>query len=147
MSKAPGDSSEQQDAERHILDAVGQQVGVDLEGVRITLASGSWMELDGWSADPLVLCEAWAHIGKAKPAQQKKVMTDALKLVVARSEVGHGRECRAILAFCDEDAAARFQGKSWMAEALRQLEIDVLVVDIPQEVRGSVEKAQRRQYR
>ena len=143
--KTASDSSEQQAAERHILAAVGERYGVELRKERIDLEAGSWLEVDGYASDPLILCEAWARIGPAKPGQQKKVMTDALKLVVARAERGGAEDCHAVLAFCDEAAAAHFSGKSWMAEALRQLNIEVLVVEIPPEVRESITTAQGRQ--
>ena len=147
MARPPGDSSEQQAAESLIVGAVSQLVGVELGPERLTLASGSWMMLDGVAFAPPVFCEAWAHVGKAKPGQQKKVMTDALKLVVARASVSVGEDCRAILAFCDQEAASHFQGQSWMAEALRQLEVEVVVVDIPRAVREGVLRAQVRQRR
>lgn len=140
------DSGEQRSAEPYILAAVGERFGVELEKKSIVLDGDSQaMEIDGYAPDPLILCEAWARIGPAKPGQQKKVMTDALKLVVARAELGGAEDCHAVLAFCDEDAAAHFSGKSWMAEALRQLNIEVLVVEIPPEVRESITAAQRRQ--
>jgi len=148
VSSAPGDSSEQRSAEQVILDLVGDVEGVTLERYPLLLEDGSRMELDGFSSDPLVLCEAWAHIGAPMSAQKHKVMTDALKLVVARSSLGPSTRCKAILAFCDEDAAGHFNGSTtWMAQALRQLDIDVSVVEVPPEVRESIIAAQKRQYR
>lgn len=143
--RTTSDSSEQLSAEPYILAAVGERFGVELRKRRINLEAGSRLEVDGYASDPLILCEAYAHIGPAKPGQQKKVMTDALKLVVARAELGGAEDCHAVLTFCDEAAAAHFSGKSWMAEALRQLNIEVLVVEIPPEVRESIIAAQRRQ--
>ena len=139
------DSSEQRRAESYILAAVGERFGVELRKRRINLEAGSSLEVDGYASDPLILCEAWARIGPAKPGQRKKVMTDALKLVVARAELGGAEDCHAVLAFCDKTAAEHFWGKSWMAGALRQLSIEVLVVEIPPEVRESITAAQRRQ--
>ena len=143
--RTASDSSEQRRAEPYILAAAGERFGVELRKKRIDLEAGSWLEIDGYASDPLILCEAWARIGPAKPGQQKKVMTDALKLVVARAELGGAEDCHAVLAFCDKSAAAHFSGKSWMAEALRQLNIEVLVVEIPPEVRESITTAQGRQ--
>ena len=143
--RTASDSSEQRSAEPYILAAVGERFGVELRKRRIDLEAGSWLEIDGYASNPLILCEAWARIGPAKPGQQKKVMTDALKLVVARAGLGGAEDCHAVLAFCDKTAAEHFSGKSWMAEALRQLSIEVLVVEIPSEVRESITTAQGRQ--
>lgn len=140
------DSSEQRSAEPYILAAVGERFGVELEKKSIVLDGDSQaMEIDGYAPDPLILCEAWARIGPAKPGQQKKVMTDALKLVVARAELGGAEDCHAVLAFCDKTAAAPFRGNSWRAAALRRLNIEVLVVNLPQDIRDSVVTAQKRQ--
>ena len=147
MSGEASDSVEQRAAEHFIIEAVGRHAGAELQKRRLALYGGSWMELDGYAAKPPTLCEAWAHVGPAKPGQRKKVMTDALKLHVARSEFGSPEDCRAILGFCDEDVASHFRGTSWMAQALRQLEIEVLVVEVRYEIRASILAAQRRQYR
>ena len=63
---------------------------------------------------PLVICEAWAHIGTPKSAQKNKVMTGAAKLMFA------ARLCtgtpRMILLLADEQAARNFKSRSWMVQ-------------------------------
>lgn len=147
MARAAGDSSEQRSAERIILDAVGEHVGTRLKEKHYPLEGSAGMKVDGYAADPRILCEAWAHIGPAKGGQVHKVMNDALRLFLARSLEDDSLDCRAILAFWDKDAAARFQGKSWMAAALKRLDIEVLVVDVPSSVKAAVRAAQQRQRR
>lgn len=145
-ARTASDSSEQQTAERHILAGVGKCFGVELEKKSIALDGDSKsMEIDGYAADPPILCEAWAHVGKPKGGQLLKVMNDALKLMLARSALYDPPGCRTILAFSDEDAAAPFKGNSWRAAALRHLRIDVLVVNLPRAVKDSVVTAQKRQ--
>jgi hypothetical protein len=72
-------------------------------------------------------------------------MTDAAKLFLAGRLIGS--DSRKILAFADDHAATWFQGRSWMAEAIRSMGIEVFVVDIPQDVRDRLRAAQDRQYR
>jgi hypothetical protein len=147
MDPSPGDSREQREAEAVIIDGVAGMVGATLKKRRLSLSDGSWVEVDGYSGSPAVVCEAWAHIGPPKSAQKNKVMTDALKLFVCRLSHFKDAECRAILAFCDENAARHFTGLTWMAEALRSLEIEVMVVPVPGDLRSAVLKAQERQFR
>lgn len=141
-----GDSKVQRDAEAVLLAALSASIGVPLAPARIHLPDGTYVEADGVSEDPPVLVEAWAHQGPPKSAQRNKVLADALKLVhvAAALERGH----RKILCFSDEAAAKPFQSKrSWYAGALRTLDVQVHVIDLPAEWRDRILQAQKRQYR
>jgi hypothetical protein len=141
----PGDSIEQRTCEAHILSAVAAMVGCELIARRFVVPNGGYFSVDGCNDDGSILCEAWAHHGPPKPAQQSKVMKDAAKLFLAGTLAG--RPTRKLLAFADADAARPFQGRSWMREALRVMGIEVIVVDILDEIRADVRAAQIRQYR
>ena len=145
MTKLPGDSSEQQEAERWLLDCLSKRLGVTLTKRRFFLEGGGWIEVDGFCESPLILCEAWAHIGPAKSAQKNKVMADAFKLLFVNTLV-KGAEKR-ILLFADREAAAHFQGKSWIAQCLNKHDIIVEIMELPLELKTKILKAQRRQYR
>ena len=54
---------------------------------------------------------------------------------------------RKIIAFADTEAATWFTGKSWMAEALRVMWIETMVVELPEELRVRLRAAQARQFR
>jgi len=145
MTRAPGDSSEQQEVEEWLVDALSKKLGVTLSKKTWSLDGGSWIELDGFCESPMILCEAWAHIGPPKSAQKNKVMTDAFKLLfVGTFFEGNGQR---ILLFADPDAGAHFQGKSWMARCLREHDIRIEVIELPPELKAKVLKAQRRQFR
>ena len=145
MTKLAGDSSEQRDAEEELLKELSKELGVNLTKKKFSLNGGSWIEVDGFCKDPLVLCEAWAHIGPPKSAQKNKVMTDAFKLLFASKLVKDNGKC--ILLFADHGAAAHFQGKSWMAQCLKEYNIEVRIIKLSQELRSKVMEAQKRQYR
>ena len=140
-----GDSLEQREAEGVAIRLLGEKLGVNLEKRRILLPEGGRIELDGACDDPPILVEAWAHQGPPKPAQKAKVMTDAAKLLFAARLLK--TDPRLVLALTDRGAAAHFIGRTWMAQALRELGIEVLVVELPDDVRGAVLRAQARQYR
>lgn len=140
-----GDSAEQRAAEALVLAAVATAVNAPLTKTRRRIG-GSSVEVDGISGDPPILVEAWAHQGPPRPAQKYKVMTDAIKLLLVE-RVLFPRGARKILALTDEAAAAHFRGGSWMAEALREFGVEVMVVELPEEIREGIRLAQRRQFR
>lgn len=140
----PGDSKEQQAAEKPLVERLNGQLGINLQKKRFGTGS-KWLEVDGYSDPPPVLCEAWAHIGPAKRAQKNKVMTDAIKLLyISARLVGPARK---ILLFADEEAASHFTGESWMANCLREFDVSVMVVEMSPAWREEILTAQRRQYR
>jgi len=141
----PGDTAEQRTAEAVILAAVGAELGVSLTPRRLLLGDGVYIEVDGVCDEPPVLCEVWAHQGPSKVAQGHKVLHDALKLFLA-AEVRTPRP-RLVLALTDAAATSRFRGRSWYALALHRLGVELLVVDIPQDLRDTLRAAQTRQFR
>jgi len=145
MNTLAGDSSEQRKAEEWLVNALSKKLGVPLTKRKWFLDGGSWIELDGFCESPMILCEAWAHIGPPKSAQKDNVMTDAFKLLFVNALVkGDGKR---ILLFADHDAAAHFQGKSWLAQCLNEHNIIVEIIEVPPELKIKVLKAQQRQYR
>ena len=143
----PGDSAAQREAEGLMIAAAGIALGVELVPGSFDLADGGHVTVDGFSAEPAVLVEAWAHQGAPKPAQRAKVTSDVLKLLWIEREVFGGGPTRKVLVLSDERAAAHFVGGSWVARALRAFEISVLVVELPKDLRRKVSDAQERQGR
>jgi hypothetical protein len=72
--------------------------------------------VDGASPGLDVLCEAWAHQGRAKAAQKNKLLADALKLTLAALIVGGTP--RLYLVVSDEEAVVHLRGRAWAADAL-----------------------------
>lgn len=148
MLRHPSDSAAQRDAEDVALQLIAAQLGLPLRKRRLPLPDGGWLEVDGASDSPRVLCEIWAHQGAPKSAQKAKVMTDAMKLVYARSLLAAPNQaCRMLFVFTDPRAAAHFRGRSWMAGALAAAGIETAVVELPAPVREAIEAAQELQYR
>lgn len=145
-SMPPGASTEQQQAERIILDEAGALLGTRLDPRKILTPTGVRVEVDGADQDLTVLVEAWAHQGVVKSAQRHKVLSDALKLVWISSTL-YPRP-RMVLCLSDQEAARPFLGeRSWAAAALRDLSVEVLVIDLPEHVRARLRRAQHRQRR
>ncbi len=145
MDRAAGDSAEQKQAEKLLVDWLSARLGVKLVPKRLPLPTRGWLEIDGACDSPPILCEAWAHQGPAKSAQKDKVMTDAFKLLYAAQLVPE--RARMILLFACVKAASHFKGNSWMAQALKARGIEVQVAELPEPARAMIRAAQKRQYR
>jgi hypothetical protein len=139
------DSSEQRSVEPEMLAALAARLGISLVEKTYPVTGGAKLEIDGVSDEPLVLCEACAHLGSPKAGQKRKIMADAFKLVYAERLLD--RKARKIILLADEETAAPFRGRNWVAEAFRTLGIEVEVVDLRPELRESVRQAQVRQFR
>ena len=141
----PGVSTEQKAAETFLINAAGQKLGLQLQRKRFVWEPPAAVEVDGYSERPLVLCEAWAHVGQTLSAQRHKVLADALKLLYLNNRLG-GRG-RLILVFGDAEAVIPFQNRSWAADCLSKNKIEVLVIPFLPKLRSVIKQAQKRQYR
>ena len=142
---SPGDSRVQRDAELTMVAWLGSELGCELKPQRINLSNGSWVELDAFCNEPLVICEAWAHQGPPKSAQKCKIMNDAMKLLAVRRVIGE--TARAILLFGDDEAASHFRRQTWQGTALTESRVEVIVAKLPSELREGIRAAQTRQFR
>lgn len=135
------DSSEQLGAESLILGGLAPEYG-PLHPANLVLPGGARVDVDGVAPDVSVFVEAFAHQGRMKGSQPKKVAQDALKLITLRRTYP---AARVVLAFADELAARSVLGKGWLAEALQTWGVEVRVVELDQEVRQQIAVAQVRQ--
>ncbi len=140
-----GDSAEQRRAETVLVAGLARKLGVSLTKKRFHFSGGVSLEVDGACESPPIICEAWAHVGPAKVAQKHKLMSDAFKLVFTSRFLPP--EARKILVLGDPDAARHLGGASWMAEALRANGVEIQIVEVPEDVKESLRRAQARQYR
>jgi len=141
----PSDSSAQQAAEPLIIAAVASYLGVELLPARIQMGNGVRVEVDGASADQAVLVEAYAHVGRVRAAQGKKLATDAFKLVWAGQSLG---ATRLVIAVADIDAEKYLlRPGAWLTAALRDSNVEVVRVSIDAAAHARVVEAQRIQFR
>ncbi len=142
------DSREQIAAETEAIAALQVQLGVQLtQTVSIPLPLGGRLELDAATSDLSVLCEVFAHQGRPRGGQIHKVARDAFKLIYARSVVDRAPPARLVLCLTDAAAAAPFLATGWMAQALKQFSVDLVVIDLSEPTRLAIAAAQVRQYR
>jgi len=144
-AESSGESSTQIAAEAVLVAELGRLLGIPLVPRRVHLSDGSFVDVDAYSDEPLVLAEVWAHQGPPKSAQRNKVLGDALKLQHVAADLN--RPSRLILCFADQAAAAPFSGATWYAGAIRRFGVEIVVVDLPDSWRERIRDAQRLQYR
>jgi hypothetical protein len=143
MSNHPSDSSVQAKAESKMLSKLQMQIDCSLSKKKIRVDKNLFLEVDGYSEDKRVLCEAYAHIGDVKGAQYQKVLTDTMKMLFAEKLLGG--KWRKIYLFADKKAAKTFESGTWYAKAMSKFGIEVKVVALDDETRGLVLEAQKKQ--
>jgi hypothetical protein len=142
MERHKSDSSEQQQAEKHILHALETAIGAKFK-TDAAINRDIGVEPDGIDQDKKVVVEAYAHVGELKGAQLHKVKADLLKLIFIGHQLGEG--WRKIMCFSNKEAARYLQGKSWAARAASEFNVEVIVQELPEDHQGRVKAAQQRQ--
>lgn len=135
------DSAEQLSAESLIIVGLADEFG-PLTPATVELPGGARVEVDGVGPNGSAFVEVFAHQGRMKGSQPKKVAQDALKLITLRRAHPNAR---LVVAFGDEVAARSVLGQGWLAEALRTWEVEVRVVELDVEVTQRLVAAQVRQ--
>lgn len=137
------DSTEQQTAEGYLLNALCDEIAVDLKPKKLDLPSGSSVQMDGINEENKVLCEIYARIGKLKGSQPDKIASDFLKMFLVERSLGG--EWQKHYCFASDEAASQTKGKSWLAMAAAELGIKIHVYTLPSSIAASVVDAQNRQ--
>jgi hypothetical protein len=143
--KHPSDSTEQRLAHKEILALINQSYKLNLVVNTLYLADTSF-QIDGYSENPPILCEIYSRIGQMKVAQHNKIAKDILKMLLIEKMAG--KQYRKIITFADEEAAQPFlDGESWYSKLKENFEIEIIIIQIPEELRNKILDAQKRQYR
>lgn len=142
------DSGAQRHAENEVRDALNAAHGWSLTPQSLDLAPGSRVDIDGVDHVHKVVVEIIARYGPRSASRDKKIVSDATKLHLARKRLGAGY--RAFVVGCDDDFLKSYRpatSTKWQAFALRELEVEVLMVALPPSVQVQVKEAQSRQAR
>ena len=142
MSKHQSDSTEQQTAEKYMLNALEKDLGICFDP-EARLPNEVGVQPDAIDPDNKLIVEAYSRIGGVKGAQLHKIKGDILKLALIEKKLGKG--WRKIICFASDEAAKYVQGNSWVAEAARVFGVEVHVVELPLDQRENVMSAQKRQ--
>ena len=147
MSEKHKSSSEEQViAEQYIFEAIENRLQIKLEHNRkIYLADNpfTYMQPDFYSEGLCIVGEIFSHIGKPKKAQNNKIANDILKMLLLDRITG--KTYRKIIVVCDEIEWKKLNGKSVLAEIIRQFGIETIKIEIEDEMRNTILEAQKRQ--
>lgn len=139
-------SLEQAEAERVIFNKIEEVLKVSLKAnPKIYLADNAftYIQPDFYSEEETIVGEIFAHIGKPKKAQDNKIANDILKMLLL--EKVHNKRYRKIIVICDENEEKKLQGMSALAESIRQFEIEIIRIEIPEHIKNNILDAQNRQ--
>ena len=144
--KHKSSSEEQMIAEQYIFETIEKQLQIELEHNRkIYLADNpfTYMQPDFYSEELCIVGEIFSHFGKPKKAQNNKIANDILKMLLLEKVTG--KKYRKIIAVCDEIEWKKLNGKSVLAETIRQFGIEIINIEIEDEMRNTILEAQKRQ--
>lgn len=103
----------------------------------------TYMQPDFYSAEHFIVGEIFAHIGKPKKAQDNKIANDILKMLLLDKVTG--KHHRKIIVVCDTSEKKKLEGKSVLAESIRQFNIEIMYVEIDAETQKEIIAAQELQ--
>ena len=103
----------------------------------------TYMQPDFYSAEHFIVGEIFAHIGKPKKAQDNKIANDILKMLLLDKVTG--KHHRKIIVVCDTSEKKKLEGKSVLAESIRQFNIEIIYVEIDAETQKQIVAAQELQ--
>ena len=111
--------------------------------LQITDNAFTYMQPDFYSEEHLIVGEIFAHIGKPKKAQDNKVANDILKMLLLEKTTG--KQYRKLIVVCDTSEKKKLEGKSVLAESIRQFGIEILCVEIDSDMKQQIIDAQELQ--
>ena len=118
-------------------------LNVTLIPKKLRVTDKASINLDGYSDEQHILCEAYARIGELKGSQPDKIASDILKMLLV--EMILDSKFQKVLVFADQAAANTVLGQSWLADICRRVSVQIVVAEIGNELRNKLKNAQQRQ--
>ncbi len=137
-------SHEQQNAEVYIASIVEAWLDCSVEkNAKVVLSDGVHIEPDLYSEKDKIICEIYAHIGSLKGGQKHKISQDILKMLLL--EKSKSAEYRKVIVVADDKVEKYLNGKSFIAESIRQFGIEIKRINLSNEIYEKVSDAQKMQ--
>jgi hypothetical protein len=141
------DSSAQCEAEKALISGFNERmakVNAHIKKEKVFLSNNFCVEIDGYSENPPIACEAWAHFGKIKPGQRSKIMKDVVKLLLL--EANRKKEFRKVIIFADMKVHNYFEfSNSWVSACLREFKFELSYIPLSEELIKRLVKTQEDQ--
>ena len=137
----------QQDIEGYVIERVRKILDIEelVSNPKLILdeEAHSFIRPDFFSESEKIIGEIHSHLGRLKPAQQNKIASDVLKMILY--DMIRGYTFRKYIIVCGKEEDEQLRGRSYLAEAIRKYEITVLYVPIPEESHKLLQEAMKRQ--
>lgn len=114
-----------EETEAAMLRSFGDHLGARLNPKSLPLPSGGYLEIDGFSASPAVLCQVHSEVGPVTQEHERITMFDILKLNYAANVLGN--TARRVLLFRDQATARWICSSPEVADELGDSGIEVCV--------------------
>lgn len=142
------DSNVQCNIEKYIFDEIKKKLLCEnlQSNVILTLSEENNIRIcpDFYSEKDLIIGEIHTHLGRLKPAQLHKIEGDILKMLLF--EKGQkGVKYTKMIVVCDIQEYVQLQGKSFVAEAIRQFDIKLACIPLKAEQIDQLKNAMKNQ--
>lgn len=129
------DSKAQREAEEIIFENLKSKLKCNnlQSNARILISKENniWICPDFYSEEKHIIGEIHTHLGKLKSAQLHKVEGDILKMLLFE-KCHNGEQYRKMIVVCDIEEYTQLSGNSFVAEAIRQFDIELYYVPLEQ---------------
>lgn len=142
------DSKVQREAEEIIFENLKSKLKCDdlQSNVRILISKSNniWICPDFYSEEKYIIGEIHIHLGKLKSAQLHKIEGDILKMLLFE-KCHNGERYRKMIVVCDIEEYNQLMGNSFVAEAIRQFDIELYYVSLEQTQINKIQQAMQEQ--
>ena len=116
-----------------------------LEGnPRIYLEGGTeYICPDFYSKHKKIIGEIHAHLGRLKGSQPDKIASDILKMLLHDKK--NGQVWEKYIVVCCKDEYEQLSGNSFLAEAIRELNVKLLLIDLPVKLHNELSESMKKQ--
>jgi hypothetical protein len=125
ITESLGTTLRRERTEAAMLRTFGDHVGARFSPKSLPLPSGGYLEIDGFSVSPAVLCQVHAEVGTPTVEHKQVAMFDILKLNHAANVLGN--TSRRVLLFRDQATAHRICAAPEVANELDDSGIEVCI--------------------
>lgn len=117
----PSNSKVQREIEEMIVQSISKKENCTfIKKVKIKDVK---FEFDFYNEEKKIIGEVYAGIDNLSAGSKRKVITDCFKLIYAEKLLGY--QCNKQLVFIDEKIKGKFEGKSWVSNAIKEYGIQI----------------------
>lgn len=139
-------SDVQQKIEKYLVNEIKSKLNIkDLQLNPSLILSNAKVKIepDFYSETNRIIGEIHVHLGKLKSAQRHKLSNDILKMLLLEKD--RNIVCRKIIVVCSEEEYKELHGASFLAEAIRQFNIEIYFFNLNETDKQQLQDAMLRQ--